>query len=107
MSKQGTAIFVLAAVLLLGGLDLVLALDDIPGNTYSEAIRNWSYSYRWLPYLLAAAFGALLTHWFVKPYEPDPLIPAAWQSRPLKDRLVLAGCLLVTVAVGMGIGFCW
>lgn len=96
-----------AAFFLLGGLDIVLALDDVQGNTYSEVIRGWAYSFRWLPYVIAAAFGALLTHWFVKPYKPDPMIPEAKQIRPLKDRLILAGALLFTVAIGMCLGFLW
>lgn len=101
MSKRGAGIFVIVAVLVLGGIDIMLAMDSLPGNTYSERIREWGYAYRWLPYLLAGAFGALLTHWFGKPYRQDT------EARPLRDRIIIAGALLLTVAAGMAIGFLW
>jgi hypothetical protein len=107
VTKKSSGIFVVAMTVLLGGFDLYLNWDRIPGNTYSEVLRTWSYDFRWLPYLIAASMGALLSHWFAKPYEPDPMIPAAWQKRPLKDRLTVAGAMLFTVAIGMGIGFFW
>lgn len=103
----------LVAILAIGGLDIYLAVDGDKGNTYSEVIREWSYSFRWLPVLVAVAFGALLTHWFAKPYDredTDPAIPSAksaFRKRSRRERLIIAGAMLVTVAIGMGLGLWW
>jgi len=105
--------FVFVAFFALGGFDIYLALDDTRGNTYSEVIREWAYSMRWLPFAVAAVFGVLLTHWFVKPYDKettDPGIPsakAAFKARSLQKRLMLAGALLAVVALSMVVGFWW
>lgn len=107
MSKRGAGLFVFVAFFALGGIDIYLALDSSKGNTYSEVIREWSYSMRWLPYAIAAMFGALLSHWFAKPYKPDPEVPGASVERPLKQRLIVAGSLLLTLVVAMGVGFFW
>jgi len=114
MKKRTTAIFGVAALLVLAGFDLYLALDDTGGNTYSEVIREWSYSARWLPFVIAAAFGAFLTHWFAKSYDKDedtdpgtPRAKAKFRARSWAERLLIALALLFTVALGMGLGFWW
>jgi hypothetical protein len=105
MSKRATAVFVIVMFLSLCGFDLYLAIDDIPGNTYSERIRTWASRWEWLPYAVAAGFGALLTHWFAKPYEMDGDRPG--KRRPLMERLQIAGILLAVVAAGLVAGLLW
>jgi len=89
-------IFVTAALI---GFDFYLNFDSIPGNTYSERIRVWGADYRYLPYAIAAAFGAMLTHWFAKKNKAGKL--------SISGKLKVALTLTIAVVAGMVAGFFW
>lgn len=78
--------------------DLYLDFDNIKGNTYSERIREWASTYTALPYLLAAVFGALLTHWFARRDAQEKQTP---------KRLIVFVSILLFVFLGMVGGLFW
>jgi hypothetical protein len=81
------------------GFDLYLHFDGVVGNTYSARIASWGIKYRTLPYLIAVAFGALLTHWFAKRNRHGAM------SR--RKKLITLALLTGAVVVGGLLGFHW
>lgn len=65
LTPKMIGILLIAVVLAFIGFDVYLALDGIPKNTWSARIRSWAVSNPWLPFFLAAGFGALSGHWFL------------------------------------------
>lgn len=61
-------ILAIAIVAFIVGSDIVLAVDGIEGNTYSELLRTLSYRWPVIP----AAGGAILGHWFLNMSTPRP-----------------------------------
>lgn len=64
-------IHVVLAVLIFAfivGSDIMLAVDKIDGNTYSELLRTLSYRWPVIP----MAGGVILGHWFLNMSTPRP-----------------------------------
>jgi len=99
MTARATSIFVITMTVILSVIDFLLTKDSIPENTYSARIREWGIQYRWLPYLIAAFFGACLTHWFLKRDRDGKLSK--------RRKIVLFSGLLAAVFVGMILGLFW
>lgn len=57
------AIAMLVVIVIVLGIDIWLAADDIAGNTYSEILRAWFSRMTWIYYLVAFVVGVLLSHW--------------------------------------------
>lgn len=92
-------VFVVVVTMALIAFDFYLFFDGIKGNTYSAKIRSWGIQYRALPYLIAAGFGALLTHWFTKRDRDGTLTH--------RKKFIVSLFLLLAVAAGMAIGSFW
>lgn len=69
MTRRATiAVMAVVAPLLLG-IDLYLAADKLPGNTYSEILRGWFSSLRWLYYVTGFLALFVVGHWLPKSAE--------------------------------------
>ena len=66
MSPFAAKVFVIAAFVVLVGIDIALAVDGRKGNTYSEVLRGWFKRWTWLYYSVAFALGVLMSHWGAK-----------------------------------------
>lgn len=99
LSATRIGIFVIVATVLLSGFDLYLNWDSIPGNTYSQRIREWGVQYSWLPYLVSAFLGALATHWFAKRNKDG-----AYDRR---KKAIVTLTLILALALGAVLGLFW
>lgn len=99
LSARNIGYFVVFVTAALIGFDFYLNFDSVEGNTYSERIRVWGADYRYLPYMIAITFGALLTHWFAKRDKKGTL--------GIPGKLKIALTLSVAVIIGMIGGFFW
>lgn len=60
MTKRVTGGVIVISIVLLVGYDIVIAIENSPGDTLSEILRDWA----WKHPSLAFGFGGLMGHWF-------------------------------------------
>jgi hypothetical protein len=99
MSKRSVKYFIFIATAFLVVFDMYLALDNVPGNTYSSRIRQWGIQLQWLPYVIAGFFGLLITHWFGKRDEEG--------DYSTREKTLLILTMLGVVGAGMIVGLFW
>jgi hypothetical protein len=64
MSQTLVTIFMIASLIIISGVDVYLANDNVKGNTYSAKIRAWSRIFPPLKIGICVFFGMLLAHWY-------------------------------------------
>lgn len=58
-----TRVAIVSAVIVILAIDVRLATDGLPGNTYSEVLREWFQEFSWVYYGLSFTLGVLMAHW--------------------------------------------
>ena len=64
MSTTHVAIFLLIVVPIFIAIDVKLAMDKTPGNTYSEIIQNTGNRHPWFRIAFIFGWGVLAGHWW-------------------------------------------
>ena len=64
MSEYHVVGFMVMSITIFLLVDVKLAMDKKPGNTYSEIIRNTGNRHPWFRALVFVMSGFVLGHWF-------------------------------------------
>jgi hypothetical protein len=99
LSAARIGVFVICVTVGLSVFDIYLNFDSIPGNTYSERIREWGVRFAWLPYLVSAFLGALATHWFAKRGKKG--------TYNRRKKLAVTVALILALVIGALLGLLW
>lgn len=64
MTTTEVTVFLCIVVFVFLAIDIKLAFDKTPGNTYSEIVRNTGKRHPWFRILFIFAWGVLAGHWW-------------------------------------------
>ncbi len=64
MSNEHVVVFMTAMVVAFLAVDVKLAKDKLPGNTYSEIITDTGNRHPWFRILFVFVWGVLAGHWW-------------------------------------------